>query len=278
MVSRNMEFEYFSKNSELRPIAEAVIPLGNIEYQYGFGVYESLRVVNGIVYFLDEHAERLMESARIIGLMHSFTLEDVGRAVTELAEKTGAGTYNLKILLIGGAEPQLIILPLNPHFPDKKLYRDGVHTVTYEYERAFPHAKSLNMLQSYLAYKKAKEVGAYDALLIDREGHITEGTRTNFFCMKGNTLYSPPEEKILPGVTRKIVLKVAKEHGFEVAEKNIRPQDLSEYEAAFLTSTSSGIMPIASVEEFKFGSQPEALKELSGAFDNFVKNCGGKIE
>ena len=272
-----MEFKYFSHNGKLKPIERATMPLISLEYQYGFGVYENIRVVNGIVYFVDEHIERLMESARILGLTHPFGPDDVRRALEELVEKTGSGTYNLKILLIGGAEPSLFILPLNPHFPDKKLYRDGIHTVTYNYERAFPHAKTLNMLQSYLAYKKAKEADAYDALLIDRGGYITEGTRTNFFCIKDKTLYSPLEEKILLGVTRKTVLKVAKERGFNVVEKEISPEGLVGYEGGFLTSTSSGIMPIASVEEFRFGAQPQALKELSNAYDEFVKNCGGRL-
>ena len=273
-----MEFKHFSHNGNLKPIEEATVPLSSIEYQYGFGVYESIRIVNGLIYFVEEHMERLLESADIIGLTHSFTRESVKRALEELVEEIGGGTYNIKILLIGGTEPNLFIIPLNPHFPDKKLYRDGVHCTVYTYERAFPHAKTLNMLESYLAYKKAKEAGAYDAILIDREGRITEGTRTNFFCIKGKTLYSPPEEKILLGVTRKIVLKVAKESGFEVLEKEIRPEDLAQYDGAFLTSTSSGVMPIASIGEFTFGSQPEAQKELSAAYNGFVQACGGKLE
>lgn len=273
-----MEFNYFSKNGEPRPIEEAVIPLSDIAYQYGFGVYESIRVVNGVVYFADEHIERLMESARIIGLAHSFTKESVLRALEELVQKIGGGTYNLKILLIGGVEPNLFILPLNPHFPDKKLYRDGVHCTTYTYERAFPHAKTLNMLQSYLAYKKAKEAGAYDSLLIDREGYISEGTRTNFFCIKGKTLFSPPGEKILLGVTRKIVLKVAEENGFAVVEKEIRPETVPEYHGAFLSSTSSNIIPVRSINDRVLESPPEPLRQLMSAFDRFWADCKGQLD
>ena len=273
-----MEFSYFSQNGELRPLSDASVSLSNIEYQYGFGVYETIRVVNGVPYFTDEHTVRLIESARIIGLIHPFTTQGVEKSIAELVSKTGSGTYNLKVLLIGGAMPILSILPLNPHFPDKKLYRDGVACRTYEYERAFPHAKTLNMLQSYLAYGEAKKAGAYDALLIDRSGSITEGTRTNFFCIQGKVLVSPPEEKVLLGVTRKIVLRVAAAQGFEVIEKDIRLEDLSAYEGAFLTSTSSGIMPIASVGDFKFPAQPVALKELMSAFDAYIAGCGGTLK
>ena len=275
-----MEFKYFSRNGQLRPMSEATVPLGNIEYSYGFGVYESIRVSGGIVYFLDDHIERLTESARIIGLEHTYTPELVRKSIAELLQKNDAETCNVKILLIGGREPedaQLNILCLNPLFPDKKMYRDGVACVTYAYERAFPHAKTLNMLHSYLAYGAAKKAGAYDALLVDREGRIAEGTRTNFFCIKGKAIFTPDEENILLGVTRKAVLKIAAKSGYEIEQKDIRLADLAGYDGAFLTSTSSKILPIRAIDDFSFGEQPESLKELMTAFDAFLDGCGGKM-
>ncbi len=268
-------FSYFSRNGELVPISEAHIALSNIEYQYGFGVYESIRVVHRKPLFLADHLERLEESARIIGLTHPFTRDAVTKYVHDLVEKTEADTYNLKILLIGGKESVLNILCLNPHYPEDKLYKEGVKTVTYEYERAFPHAKTLNMLQSYLAYSKAKEAGAYDALLIDRNGTIIEGTRTNFFAIRGKTLYEQPEENILLGVTRKHVLEVAAASGFTVATQDIRPHELSKYDGAFLTSTSSKIMPIRSVDDFSFTEISASLRELMEAFDEFLRTPNG---
>ena len=80
------------------------------------------------------------------------------------------------------------------------------------------------------------------------------------------------------GVIRKVVLKIAAQNGYEVVQKDIRPADLSGYEGAFLTSTSSKIMPIRSVGDFHFTEQPKALKELMVAFDAFLSQCGGKIE
>jgi branched-subunit amino acid aminotransferase/4-amino-4-deoxychorismate lyase len=186
-----MDFKYFSQNGKILPIEQAVIPLNNIEYSYGFGVYESLRVNNGTVYFIDDHIERLMESAKIINLKHSFDEEFIKKSITDLIHDYKTETFNLKILLIGGSSKEKAILNifcLNPFFPDKKLYREGAEFITYQYERAFPHAKTLNMMRSYLAYKKAKESGSYDTLLINNEGYITEGTRTNFFCIKDKTI------------------------------------------------------------------------------------------
>lgn len=270
-----MGYDYFSRNGEVKPIAQASVSLDNIEYAYGFGVYETIRVAAGKAQFLDEHLERLMESARIIALAHPFTAEAVGKAIADLIEKNAADTCNLKILLIGGRtaeDAELDILCLNPLFPDKKLYRDGAHATIYEYERLYPHAKTLNMLGSYLAYRKAREAGAYDALLVDREGHITEGTRTNFFCTKGKTLVSPPSEGFLLGVTQKHVLEIAQKSGFAVEERDIAPADLAQFDGAFLTSTSSKIMPLRSIDTHTFADISPALRELMSAFDTFLSS------
>lgn len=275
-----MAFNYFSKNGKVLPIEEASISLSSIEYSYGFGVYETLRASNGQIYFLKDHIERLMESAKIIGLEHSFTEDFIKESIGEIIRKNEIETCNIKMLLIGAPskeEAQLFIICLNPLFPDKKLYRDGATFTTYKYERVFPHAKTLNMLQSYLAYREAKKLGAYDALLINRNGHITEGTRTNFFCIKDQTIYTPPEKDVLLGVTRKAILKVATENGYEVVEKDIKIDDVSNYDGAFISSTSSKIVPIKSIDGQVLKPQSDSLKKLMGLFDDFLAKCEGKL-
>ena len=275
-----MEFNFFSYNGRLKPIAEAVIPLSNIEYSYGFGVYETIRVVKGVPYFLSGHFSRLQESAKILSIEHPFTDSVVEKSIMELIEKNGAETYNLKILLIGapakeGAE--LFIQCLNPHFPDKKLYRDGASFITYTYERTFPQAKTLNMLQSYLAYREAKRADAYDALLLNKAGFVTEGTRTNFFCIHERTIVTPPERDILLGVTRKAVLKVALEHGFTLEERDIRLNDIQSYDGAFVTSTSSKIVPVREIDGVAVRECPTALRELMQRYEGFLDTCGGRM-
>lgn len=275
-----VEFKYFSHNGELKPTAEAVIPLSSIEYSYGFGVYETIRVANKIPYFLIDHIERLGESARIIGLEHPFSGEHVEKYVLDLIKKNEIETANIKMLLIGaskGENAQLYILCLNPLFPDKKLYREGASFVTYEYERAFPHAKTLNMLQSYLAYRKAKAAGAYDALLVNKEGCIVEGTRTNFFCLQEKTILTPREDEILLGVTRKAVLKVAKDNGYSIQEEDITWGTLQRSDSAFVTSTSSKIIPVRAIDETEMKGS-FALQDLMRLFDDFLDSCGGKME
>lgn len=269
-----MSYKYFSCNGELLPVEQAVVPLSNIEYSYGFGVYENIRVSTGHVHFLEDHCVRLMKSAKIIGLDHNFSDSLIKQSISALIKANEAENCNLKVLLIGGKTPEeasLSILCLNPLFPDRKLYKEGAACTTYCYERAFPGAKTLNMLQSYLAYREAAERGAYDALLINREGRITEGTRTNFFAIKDRTLFTPPEKDVLPGVTRKYVIKVALENGFELREQNIQLADVAQFDGAFLTSTPSKIMPIRSIDgEVLWQAPAPDLKKLSLAFNDFL--------
>ncbi len=143
--------------------------VANIEYAYGFGVYETLRVVGGKPRFLADHLARLEKSAQIIGLEHAITLGELQLWIQQLLQAESIDVCNLKILLIGGrtaADAQLYILPLAPLFPDRKLYRDGVATITQHFERPWPQAKTLSMLGSYLAYRQARRANCYDALLI----------------------------------------------------------------------------------------------------------------
>lgn len=268
-----MPYKYFSRNGIISPITEAVVPLSDTAYSYGFGVYENIRVAKGHIYFLDEHLERLMNSAKVIALTHSFNPDFIANAIQELVKKNGANTCNLKVLLIGGPAAEdatLNILWLNPFFPDRKLYKDGATATTYRYEREFPQAKSLNMLSSYLAYREARQAGAYDALLINRVGNILEGTRTNFFALQDRTLISPPEAEILPGVTRAAVLKVAAQNNLQLLYQDIPLTSLDQYDYCFLTSTSSKIMPLRSIGDHAFGPPPDALHELMQIYNHFL--------
>jgi branched-chain amino acid aminotransferase len=267
--------DYFSLNGDILPATEAVIPLNNIEYAYGFGVYDSLRLSKGRLLFADEHIGRLLESAAIIDLPHPFTPEQIEKHIKELVEKTGAETCNVKTMLVGGrdkASAGLYIICLNPLFPNRSLYKDGAKVITAEYERPFPHAKTLNMLPSYLAYRRAARFGAYDALSINQGGEITEGTRTNFFAVKGRTIFSPPEDVILPGVTRSKVLDIARQNNFEIKHQPIRLEDIADYDGAFITSTSSKIVPLRSINDFVWSEIDPAIRQLMSAFDNFLDN------
>lgn len=250
------------------------MPLSNIEYAYGFGVYETIRVVKGKPLFLSQHLERLEASAKAIGLAHGFTQTQWHTWTRDLISKTQADALNLKMLLIGArnaSDVQLLIIPLAPLFPDKRLFSRGATVISIQHERFMPQAKTLNMLPSYMSYSKAKAAGCYDALYINRDGCITEGTRTNFFAIRGRTLISPPKSEILEGVTLLNVIAVAEKNGYEISYEDIPLARIKDYDGAFLTSTSSKIMPLSKVDDIDM-KIPDALHELIKHFDIFQES------
>lgn len=251
------------------------MPLTNIEFSYGFGVYETIRVVHRKPFFVDQHIERLWQSSEAISLAHEFTSEDLHAWIHSLIQELEGDSFNLKILLIGAKSPseaKLFILPLRPLFPDKKLLAKGASAVTFRHERFLPHAKTLNMLPSFVAYATAREKGCFDALFVNRHDCITEGTRTNFFVLRERTIISPPIEEILQGVTLRNLIKVAEAKNFSVVFEPIPLKDIRSFDGAFLTSATSKIMPLSNVDDTSI-ALPDTLKELMKHFDEFLEQA-----
>ena len=263
---------FFSLNGELKPLAEATVPLDDLAYAYGFGVYETLKVRQGVVYFAELHEERLWTSARTIDLEHPFRPGDFQAFVKALVEANSIGDANLKAILVGGQGPteaRLAILALNPLFPDRKNYKHGALAITWKGERIYPQAKTLNMLASYLAYREAQHLGAYDALLINRLGHVTEGTRTNFFVTDGMALATAPADQVLAGVTQFTVKQVIRDLGISLEERPIPLAELPQWQGAFLTSTSTKIMPLRQIDTIGLPLSP-LVDRLRVAYDGWL--------
>ena len=292
----------FSRNGELLPLEAGVIPVDDVNFAYGYGVYETLKVRAGILYFPELHVERLLHSATIIGLDHGFAASAIQGWLEDLVRANGAKDANLKVLLIGRNAPgaDLYLMQLNPLFPKRHDYRDGAKAVLFAGERQYPQAKSLNMLISTMAFREAREHDAYDAILVNRQGHLTEGTRTNLFYTDGEKFYTPPAEEVLAGVTRLTVMQCIREAGWKVEE---RPLTLDELKAGsldavvspdaagdravcqglFLTSTSTKIMPITHFVASARGPAdlvlpsgtlgiPECVPALMKAYDHWLEN------
>ncbi len=258
----------FSLNGKLFPIDQAVIPLDNLEFSYGFGVYEIVKVRNKILYFPEKHIERLFHSAKTINLTVPLSSEAVFSALQEFIRVIPEQSYNIKILCVAG---NLYIFATAPFFVPDKLYRSGVSVITFHGERLFPQAKTLNMLMSYQAYAQAKEQQAYDALLVDNLGFIREGTRTNFFFTDGKTIFTPPAEHVLEGVTKLTLTEALRQNGIEIIEKQLPLSELKQYLGFFLTSTSSKVLPITSINRITFAI-PEIIKTVMKIYDEYLNN------
>ena len=267
-----------SINGTIQPIDKATISLADIESQYNFGVYETIKVRNSVVYFVTQHINRLFHSAQIINLEHQFVSSQIESYIQAFAEELQEESSNLKILLYGGStkeEAKLIILASAPFYPNRKWYKEGVTMTSFEYERWMPQAKTLNMLPSYYYYKKAKQQTAYDALLIDRQGNMLEGTRTNIYLLKGKTIYSPPKKVILEGVTLMSLEKIIEGSEYTMQFQELPFDSIVNYDGMFLSSTSSKILPVRQVNDFRFEEIAPEITELVKLYDTALTLSNG---
>jgi branched-subunit amino acid aminotransferase/4-amino-4-deoxychorismate lyase len=262
-----------SLNGRLIPAAEAAIRVDDIDFTYGYGVYETLKVRRKILYFADLHAQRLLYSASVIALAHNFTAENIRDWIRDLLRANGTADANVKILFVGGssaAAARLYSMTLNPLFPDRKLYRDGCAAVICRGERVYPQAKTLNMLVSTMAFRQARAAGAYDALLCSRDGFLTEGTRTNLFFTDGAEVFTPPSDTALEGVTKLTLAQALKEEGIPLSERPLPEAELSRWAGYFLTSTSTKVMPLSRIGELSF-EIPDITKRIMKLYDAWLE-------
>lgn len=260
-------------NGKLINKNEAKISIADKGYFFDFSVYSSLKVIQGKIFFPDFHVKRLFESARLVGINHQFKESELKKWLVKLVEKDKIDNALLRIVLIGNPEDEkdakIYIFPVGglTFYPDK-FYKQGAKVITYLGERRIPKAKSKDLLMSYLAYGKARKKDALDALLIDHEGFIREGTRTNFFAIKGNTLITPADEKVLGGITRKIILEIAKDQ-FEIKFEEIATKDLKNYDELFISSTSMNVMPVRQIDDIIFETDFEKTRQIAKLFKDF---------
>jgi len=247
--------KYAMKNLELIDEREAVIPITQGEIFSSFGVYESIKVFNGQAEHVNDHLERLFESARILKLEHNFTINDIISSLDILIKANGDMKVSLKLQLIGGRTPCLFAFTTElPEYP-AEYYIDGATVISFAGERIYPHAKSNCLLLNYMAAREAGLSGALDAILIDRFGFALEGSRSNLFAVRGNTLITS-EEDVLYGVTRKRTIEIAKNLNLTLEFKKIALKDIKEhiFDEVFITSTSMGAIPVKAIDDINIGS------------------------
>jgi len=247
--------KYVILNGEAIDAAEANISVLSKANFFDFAVYDSMKTVQGKPFFPEFHADRLIESAKIIGLEHPFTSDDVVKAVQLITEKNQLDNSMIRLLLIGAGDehekPMFFVFDVGLSFYDKKDYKHGVKAITYKGERVFPQSKVKNLTLNFVALREAQNQGAKDALLINHDDEILEGTRTNFFSVKNGTIYTAPLTQVLQGITRKILVDLIKENEVPLIEEALKLSEIKDYEELFFTSTSMNVMPITTVDDYQ---------------------------
>ncbi len=264
---------YALYNGQFIPLSQATLSVTDKGYFFDFAVYDSLKVVQGQIFFPEFHVDRLLDSADRLELHHQFKKADILKWLDQLVQKNNLTDALLRTVLIGDPDDnqtaKLYIFPVSGlTFYNHSLYHKGVKVITYRGERRIPQSKSKDLLLGFLALREAEKQGAIDALLVDHGGNIREGTRSNFFAIKDGTLWSPPADKILAGITRQIVLQIA-QNKFKYKESDIPLARIKDFDELFITSTSKNIMPIRQIDEIILRDNFPQTKILQKLFKEY---------
>ncbi len=248
--------EHAIMNGKIVKVEDAVVNIAYREVQFSFSAYESISVVNGRAIFLEDHITRLFNSCVGIKLRHPFRRSEIKKSIIDLIKVDKVDKATMRILIIGGNDAKLFITYTDKiSYPDS-YYQDGVIVTTYEGERLFPKFKTSNLLLSYIALEDARSKGAFEAILVNRDGYLLEGTRSNFYGFKNNKLYTAANEFVLEGITRTRILEASEQLNIEVVMRAPLLKEIREnkFDEVFISSTSMAAMPIKKIDDVVFNT------------------------
>ena len=248
---------HVSRNGVLIPPAQACVPVFNPAIYGAYGIYESVQVVNGIAFALDAHLRRLAHSAALLEMKLPADEPAFRRWIAEVLAANSTAECTLRLFVIGaekGGETVAYIWPEPPISYPARYYTHGAPASTFPGQRFMPEAKSINTLVSYMARRQAQAAGAHEAFLT-HDGCLTEGANSNLFAVADGVVLTPPSEQVLAGVTRDILISLARRYGVEVCEAALPVASLGSWSECFITSTSRHVMPITTVDGEPLGSE-----------------------
>jgi D-alanine transaminase/branched-chain amino acid aminotransferase len=243
--------EHAIMNGEIVKVADAVVNVTYREVQFSFSVYESISIVKGRAIFLEDHITRLFNSCVGIRLRHPFRRSEIKKSIIDLINVDEIESATMRILIIGGESSKLFITYTDKLTYPNSYYTEGVFATTYEGERLFPKYKTSNLLLSYIALEDAKSKGAFESILLNGDGFLLEGTRTNFYGFQNNKLFTANNEEALEGITRTRILEACKDLNIEVIMRAPMLKEIRQgkFDEIFISSTSMAAMPINRLDD-----------------------------
>lgn len=249
----------FILNGDLQP---AELFDNSLVYE-GDSIYEVIRMIKGSPVFFRDHMERLATSVK---LQHQALLADVPalrKAIISLTRSDKKKETNLKIVFnYNNGSDNYLVYFIEPIYPSEEQYKKGVKGILFSAERKDPVSKVINHKLRSFIYQKLILEGGYEALLVNGNNLITEGSRSNLFFLKGETLVTAPDNVILNGITRKHILDICRENQIKVKLYCVKVKDISEYDAIFMTGTSPMLLPFYCIDDKVFNVKFPLMERL----------------
>jgi branched-chain amino acid aminotransferase len=283
-------------NGKLVKKEEAVISVYDHGFLYGDGVFEGIRMYNGVVFRLKEHIDRLYDSAKSIMLTIPKTKEEMSEIIVNTLRKNELQDAYIRVVVSRGVgdlgldpnnckTPQIIVIAEPLALFPKELYETGIEIVTVASRRNRsdvlpPQVKSLNYLNNILVKIEAHLANASEALMLNDQGYVAEGSGDNVFIVKNGVIKTPPAHVgALEGITRNTIIEIGRKLGYEVREEIMTRHDVYSADEVFLTGTAAEIISVVKVDGRVIGDgKPgEYTKKLLEAFRSYVETDGVKV-
>lgn len=282
-------------NGEFVPRDEARVSVYDHGLLYGDGVFEGIRAYDGKVFKLEQHVDRLYDSARAIALDPPLTKEELTDAILETLRVNDLTDAYIRPIFTRGIgdlgldprkcpEPNTIIITQQWEAMYGDLYDDGLRAVTAGVKRNPPEAlppniKSLNYLNNILAKIQANDADADEAIFLDVNGKVSEGSGDNVFVVKDGAIRTPTTLNNLKGITRRTVIDLARDRGYEVTETDLGLFDIYTADEVFVTGTAAEVAPITEIDSRAVGDGDPGpvTRELMDGFSDLTGSVGTDI-
>ncbi|RDU35991.1 branched-chain amino acid aminotransferase [Neobacillus piezotolerans] len=266
-----MESQYIFLSGEFVKKEDAVVSVYDHGFLYGDGVFEGIRVYSGNVFRLDAHLKRLYESAHSIMLEIPYTFEEMTEIIVETVRKNELSSAYIRVVVSRGrgnlgldpstcSQPRVIVIAEPLALYPKEMYERGLKVGSVATRRnrpdvLSPQIKSLNYLNNILVKLEANQAGVDEALMLNDQGYVTEGSADNIFLVKNGVIYTPPVYLgALEGITRNAIIDLAKRNGYEVREQPFTRHDVYVADEVFLTGTAVEVIAVIDVDTRKIGN------------------------
>lgn len=264
-------------NGEFLPKEAIKFSINDVGILRGYGIFDFMRVIDGMPVFVEDHLNRFENSAQVVGMELPYSREKIRSVIDELVTINGFSLGYIKLIMTGGetpdgfapGKPNLAILNDALENNAQKLFDEGASLMTYDYTRDFPTSKTTGYVMAVKLLPEWKKDGHFD-VLYHTAGKVTELSRSNIFFFKGDKLITN-DSAILKGISRMKVLEVA-ESIFETEVRDFTLDELRAADEVFMTSTNRRVMPVVKLDDQLIvdGKVGENCKKLLKAYDEFV--------
>ena len=275
-------------DGELVNWADAKIHVLSHGLHYGSVVFEGERVYAGKIFKSREHTERLFRSAEMLGMTMPMDVDALESLKKETAAVQGLDEAYVRVVAWRGSEQMGVsaqqtkthvacaVWAWPSYFPMEARLK-GIKLKTSRWKRPSPetipcHAKAAGLYMICTMSKHEAEAEGYeDALMHDYRGYIAEATGANIFFQDGRDLHTPTPDCFLNGITRRTVIALAREHGLNIIERHIKPEELSQFTGCFLTGTAAEVTPVSQIDDYRF-TVSEDIQHLMQSYETLVRS------